>query len=56
MNKNTSAPLLIWLQGGPGGSSLFGIFLEMGPFYVESDGTTLKSNWNMEQRTKHDLH
>ena len=41
LNKNSSAPLLIWLQGGPGGSSLFGSFAELGPYVVNPDMKTL---------------
>jgi vitellogenic carboxypeptidase-like protein len=37
-NANKSAPILLWLQGGPGGSSLFGLFNENGPFVVHADG------------------
>jgi vitellogenic carboxypeptidase-like protein len=36
-----TAPVLLWLQGGPGGSSLFGLFNEHGPFIVTKDLTTL---------------
>uniref|UniRef100_A0A182NMB9 Carboxypeptidase n=1 Tax=Anopheles dirus TaxID=7168 RepID=A0A182NMB9_9DIPT len=32
--NRTSAPLVLWLQGGPGASSLFGLFEENGPFRI----------------------
>ncbi|XP_051791729.1 probable serine carboxypeptidase CPVL [Erpetoichthys calabaricus] len=28
------APVLLWLQGGPGGTSMFGLFVENGPYLV----------------------
>ncbi|CAA0816587.1 Serine carboxypeptidase-like 40 [Striga hermonthica] len=43
-------PLLLWLNGGPGCSSLgYGAMEELGPFRVHSDGETLYENehsWN----------
>lgn len=35
-----SAPLVIWLNGGPGSSSMFGLWLENGPLRVKRTGTT----------------
>ncbi|CAA0807557.1 Serine carboxypeptidase-like 40 [Striga hermonthica] len=46
----TSKPLVLWLNGGPGCSSVgYGAFTELGPFRVNPDGKTLwhnKNSWN----------
>uniref|UniRef100_A0A0E0LP94 Carboxypeptidase n=1 Tax=Oryza punctata TaxID=4537 RepID=A0A0E0LP94_ORYPU len=47
---SSKAPLLLWLNGGPGCSSLgYGAMEELGPFRVKSDGESLYRNpysWN----------
>jgi len=48
--KPESKPLVLWLNGGPGCSSIaYGAAEEIGPFHIQSDGKTLYLNpysWN----------
>ncbi|OBS66052.1 hypothetical protein A6R68_05408 [Neotoma lepida] len=37
--KPKDAPVVLWLQGGPGGSSMFGLFVEHGPYVITSNMT-----------------
>ncbi|KAF7291967.1 Acetylornithine aminotransferase [Mycena indigotica] len=47
-NPSTS-PLSLWFNGGPGSSSMFGLFQENGPCRITNDSSTVTSNqwsWN----------
>jgi carboxypeptidase C (cathepsin A) len=44
-------PVVIWLNGGPGCSSMLGLFTENGPFIFDDGETVLKPNpypWNIK--------
>lgn len=47
-NDPADAPVVLWLQGGPGGSSLFGLFVEHGPIMITKDikATSRNITWN----------
>ncbi|CAM9554051.1 unnamed protein product, partial [Phaeothamnion confervicola] len=49
------APLVIWLNGGPGCSSMDGLFLENGPFKLR-DASTLQTNPSSWHRTANMLY
>jgi carboxypeptidase C (cathepsin A) len=39
-------PLVLWLNGGPGCSSMTGLFMELGPCRVNEDGESARENPN----------
>jgi len=49
LNESDSrVPLIIWLNGGPGSSSLFGAFTENGPIRILKNKTSYFQNpWNL---------
>lgn len=49
-NNAASAPVVVWLQGGPGASSLYGLFMESGPVFVNEQNKLQKRQvaWNAD--------
>ncbi|XP_063231638.1 venom serine carboxypeptidase-like [Bacillus rossius redtenbacheri] len=48
--KNASAPVVLWLQGGPGSSSLFGLFTENGPYAYTEDEKLVRREYSWGKR------
>lgn len=43
-SKPETDPLVLWLNGGPGCSSMTGLFFELGPCFVNEDGESAREN------------
>ncbi|KXJ86595.1 Alpha/Beta hydrolase protein [Microdochium bolleyi] len=44
--KPSEAPLTVWINGGPGSTSLIGLFEELGPCRIDPDGNVLDNPYS----------
>jgi cathepsin A (carboxypeptidase C) len=42
-----NAPIILWLNGGPGASSLYGLFMENGPYQVDEQGKLIARKYSL---------
>lgn len=45
-DENPKAPLLMYLEGGPGTSSMHGLFFQNGPYRLQKDGSLLRNEFS----------
>ncbi|KAL5537214.1 hypothetical protein ACEPAF_1037 [Sanghuangporus sanghuang] len=48
-DENLSAPWALWLNGGPGASSMLGLILENGPLHVTDSGSMAPNNFSWDK-------
>lgn len=46
----THAPIVLWLNGGPGAASLYGFFMENGPYIIHENGTLTQRKYSWSQQ------
>ncbi|KAF3066574.1 Carboxypeptidase S1 like protein A [Daldinia childiae] len=49
-NDPQSSPLIIWMNGGPGASSMYGLFTENGPCYINRDLAPELNPWSWNRQ------
>ncbi|CAG2112243.1 unnamed protein product [Medioppia subpectinata] len=49
LNNDKTAPVILWLQGGPGCSSMLGLFTEMGPFKLDDKLNLVANKYSWSQ-------
>lgn len=49
-NNPATDPIILWLQGGPGCSSLFGAFVENGPLKIDAQGNVSPNPYSWNQK------
>ncbi|KAI1289754.1 putative serine carboxypeptidase CPVL [Halotydeus destructor] len=47
---DAKAPILLWLQGGPGGTSMFGLFVENGPLQILANNSAILREYGWSRK------